>query len=129
MTWDELADEIRHGGRLIVYHYCISVGILTFLRPSRIHLVRHGESALARSWGYTLLSLVAGWWGVPWGFVFTPLAVDRNVSGGLDVTDNVVGHLLEESWLNRTRQQARHTADDPPSQNSSRREPAADSGR
>jgi hypothetical protein len=95
MSWDELADEIRRGGRLVTYYYCISIGIVTFLQPSRIHLVRSGESGVARSWGYTLLSLLVGWWGIPWGFIYTPLAVGRNIRGGIDVTDILLDHLQQ----------------------------------
>lgn len=93
LTWDDLAYEIERGGRLVVYSYCISVGILTFQRSSKVHLVRGGESAAAKGWSYTLLSLVAGWWGFPWGFIFTPIAVVRNLGGGKDVTAAVVSGL------------------------------------
>jgi hypothetical protein len=93
LTVGDLADELERGGRLVIYYYCISVGILTFHRSSKVHLVREGESAVAKSLGYTLLSLVAGWWGFPWGFIYTPMAVIRNLGGGKDVTSAVVGRL------------------------------------
>jgi hypothetical protein len=31
--------------------------------------------------GDAAFSLVLGWWGFPWGFIFTPVQVLRNVSG------------------------------------------------
>ena len=31
----------------------------------------------------SLMSLVAGWWGFPWGFLFTPLQIGRNLSAML----------------------------------------------
>jgi hypothetical protein len=95
LTWDEIASEVRRGGRLVVFQYCISVGVLTFIRPSKVHLVRSGDSAVAKGWTYTLLSMVAGWWGFPWGFIYTPLAVASNLGGGTNVTASLVGHLLQ----------------------------------
>jgi hypothetical protein len=96
MSWDELLDEIERGGRLVIYRYCISIGILTFFRPSKIHLVRGGESALAKGWGYTFLSLIVGWWGFPWGFIYTPAAIGKNLCGGEDVTAAVVERFQRE---------------------------------
>src|SRR5438270_3409463 len=42
LSWEELRDEIECGGRLVVYQYCVSVGLLTFFQPSKVHLVRAG---------------------------------------------------------------------------------------
>ncbi len=86
LTWEELASEIKHGGRLVIFQYCVSIGILTFLQPSKIHLVRVHESTAGKGFRYTLLSLFAGWWGIPWGFIYTPTAIVTNISGGKDVT-------------------------------------------
>ena len=44
------------------------------------------ESAVVKGLPYTLLSLVAGWWGIPWGPIFTIGALYNNLKGGKDVT-------------------------------------------
>src|SRR5437773_2594171 len=93
LNWDELKDEIESGGRLIVYKYCISIGVLTFLQSSKVHLVRAGESALFKGLRYTFLSMLVGWWGIPWGFIHTPVAIVTNLSGGKDVTEHVVDNF------------------------------------
>ena len=93
MTLQEFADEIRRGGKLITYQYCISIGIMTFLRTSKVHLVRCEESVRMKGWEYILISLLVGWWGVPWGFVYTPLAVFNNLHGGADVTAAFLPYL------------------------------------
>ena len=93
MSWEELSVEISNGGRLVVYQYCVSVVHLTFLENSQIHLVRGGESAVAKSWRYILLSMLAGWWGIPWGFVYTPMAIGNNLRGGKDVTADLAEYL------------------------------------
>ena len=94
LTWDQLADEIKRGSRLVIFHYCVSIGILTFLKSSKVHLVREGESALAKGWKYTLLSSVVGWWGFPFGFILTPVAIARNLGGGRDVTAMLAGRII-----------------------------------
>ena len=42
-----------------------------------------------RAFPYSLLTLVLGWWGIPWGLIYTPLALMTNFSGGRDVTAEV----------------------------------------
>jgi hypothetical protein len=82
----ELAEEIRKGGKFVVFDYAISILIMTFKRSSEVHFVRAGESAVIKSLPYTLLSLCFGWWGIPWGFIYTPMALFTNFGGGRDVT-------------------------------------------
>ena len=51
-----------------------------------------------RGLGYSVLALLFGPWGVPWGVIWTPWAVWVNLTGGVDETDAVL------TWLNdRTR--------------------------
>ena len=90
MSHDEIVFEVNRGARFIVYQYCVSVLIMTFRRNSGVKFVKAGESATAASLPYTLLSLVLGWWGIPWGFIYTPQVIYRNVKGGTDVTRNVL---------------------------------------
>lgn len=44
---------------------------------------------------YTFLSLVVGWWGIPWGPIYTIASVAKNFAGGGDVTDAVCDALSE----------------------------------
>jgi hypothetical protein len=63
----QIRDDLANGARFVVYFYCVSILVLTFKQPSSIHFIRPGQSAAARGLGFTLLSLVLGWWGIPWG--------------------------------------------------------------
>ena len=85
----ELKFEIERGGRFVVFQYCISALIITFKRPTSVHFIKAGESAAVKSLPFTLLSLLLGWWGVPWGFIYTPQVIYKNLSGGIDVTPSV----------------------------------------
>jgi hypothetical protein len=89
MTANDIRFELRRGGKLVRYHYCISCLILTFRRSSDVYLIKAGESAIDKGLGYTLLSLLLGWWGFPWGIIYTLESLVTNLSGGIDVTDEV----------------------------------------
>jgi hypothetical protein len=81
-----LAQEIAAGARLVVYEYVVSVVILTFRRSSGVKFVRAGESRLFRGLPYVLLTLCLGWWGIPWGPLFSVGALVTDLRGGKDVT-------------------------------------------
>lgn len=91
LTPQQLSSELARGARIVVFDYCISIVVLTFKRSSEPHLVRPGQGTLGLSLPYTLLSLAFGWWGIPWGFIYTPMALFTNLSGGRDVTREVFG--------------------------------------
>ena len=93
MTGAELHEEVQKGGRFVVFSYCISILIMTFRRSSDIHFIRAGEGTFGKSLPYTALSLALGWWGIPWGFIYTPMALFQNLSGGKDVTAEVLSAM------------------------------------
>lgn len=93
MTFGELQHEIRRGGKFVIFEYCISIVILTFKNPTDVYFIRGGESAVGKSFGFTLLSLVAGWWGFPWGPIYTISSLMTNLGGGKDVTNEVLSAL------------------------------------
>ena len=84
----DIAGLLDQGARIVVFSYCISIVVLTFRRSATV-LVRPGQSALSAGLPYTALSFVAGWWGFPFGFIYTPMAIFQNLSGGKDVTDRM----------------------------------------
>jgi hypothetical protein len=81
MKHGELDFEVVRGGKFVLLQYCISVMVMTFRRPSDIYFLRQGENAAARGLPFTLLSLVAGWWGIPWGPIYTVQCVYNNSAG------------------------------------------------
>lgn len=90
MSDEEFDEELRNGGRFVIYSYCISLIILTFKQPSAIHFVRGGESRFVKGLPYTLISLLVGWWGIPFGIIYTIWCVAANSAGGTDVTSDVL---------------------------------------
>jgi hypothetical protein len=74
------------GYRLVFYEYCISLVFITLRRPSRLYRVPAGIRGFLPGLPYTLLSLLLGWWGIPWGFIYTPLVLWTNLSGGREIS-------------------------------------------
>lgn len=95
MTGDELQAELRQGGKFVVFQYCISIIILTFKRPSNIYFVKAGESDVGKGLVFSIISLLFGWWGIPWGPIYTVQALVTNFRGGKDVTQDVLASLAE----------------------------------
>lgn len=93
MTREELHEELEQGAKFVIFQYCISILIMTFLRPSKIHFIPAGSSSFSKGIGYTFLTLCAGWWGFPWGPIYTIMAIATNLGGGKDVTDEVEAGL------------------------------------
>ena len=97
MTQEQLQYELQRGGKFVIFEYCISIVIMTFKRPSDVYFVRAGENPVAKSLPFVLLSLVAGWWGFPWGPIWTVASLVTNFQGGKDVTQQVVASLSSPS--------------------------------
>jgi hypothetical protein len=74
------------GERLVFYEYCISLIFLSLRRPSAVVRLRPGQRGWIKGLPYTILSLVLGWWCLPWGLIYTPLALWTNLSGGRPIT-------------------------------------------
>ncbi|HEY0548120.1 MAG TPA: hypothetical protein VGF13_00880 [Verrucomicrobiae bacterium] len=87
---DELAKAVEAGGRFVLYSYCISVLVMTFRRPSEITFLRRDQDGAADAIKFSLISGALGWWGIPWGPIWTIAALITNASGGKDVTLEVL---------------------------------------
>ena len=91
---ENLRDEVNRGAKLVIFTYCVSILVMTFKRSSDIYFVRAGQSRIAKGLPFSLISLLFGWWGIPWGPIYSIESLIRNFSGGLDVTDEVMHSLM-----------------------------------
>ncbi|MBY0524373.1 MAG: hypothetical protein K2R98_13285 [Gemmataceae bacterium] len=89
LTLEEIEQELIAGGCFVFYEYCISFVFFTLRRPTEIFFLRASDTGLLRGLPYCLISFFLGWWGVPWGVIYTPLTIFTNLSGGQDVTPEV----------------------------------------
>ena len=90
MTNEQINLELLKGGKFVIFSYCFSIIIMTFRRSSDIYFIKQGESTVSKSIGYTLLTLVVGWWGIPWGPIYSIGALFTNLSGGKDITQEIL---------------------------------------
>jgi hypothetical protein len=93
MSPDQLQFEIQRGAKLVCYHYCVSVVLMTFRRSSPVYFIPAGESTLAKGLPWTLLTLLLGWWGIPWGPIFSIQSLIVNFRGGKDLTADISASL------------------------------------
>lgn len=93
MSLEELGDELARGGRFVTFPYCISVLIVTFRRSSDVHFVRKGQSTIGLAAPYLAISLVCGWWGLPWGPIWTIGSLLTILTGGKDHTEEMLSAM------------------------------------
>ena len=96
MGANEINFELQRGAKFVIFQYCVSIVILTFRRPSDIYFIKSGESAVGKGLGFTLISLLLGWWGIPWGPIYTIGSVVTNLRGGKDVTREVLASINQQ---------------------------------
>jgi len=90
---DAIKFEVERGGRFVIFQYCVSIIVLSFKRPSPVYFIRPGESTAGKAALFALLSLVCGWWGIPWGPIWTIQSVVVNCRGGRDITREILAAL------------------------------------
>lgn len=93
----QLQHEIQQGGKFVMYQYCISLAVITFKRWSKVYFIRHEQSALMKGLPFTLLTLVLGWWGFPWGPIYTIQTLWINLRGGKDITKEITASAVSTS--------------------------------
>lgn len=93
ITFGQLDQEISQGGKFVIFEYTISVLIMTFKRPSQVFYIAPGQSGLSKGLPYTLLTLVMGWWGIPWGPIYSIMTLATNLGGGKDITQDVLNSM------------------------------------
>lgn len=94
----DLQREAAEGARFVYFTYTLSLLIITLKRTSGVYLVSPHEKTSRKGLPFTLISLLFGWWGIPYGPKYTLDSISTNTRGGKDVTDEVMstvaGHIL-----------------------------------
>ena len=89
----EVRERIARGWRCVRFELCASLVVATIRRQSAVYLTENWQERYLRGLGYSLVALLCGPWGVPWGLAWTARAVWTNLTGGVDVTDEVLVQL------------------------------------
>jgi hypothetical protein len=94
----DLEREAERGARFVYYTFTVSLLLVTFKRTSGVYMIRGTENAVSKGKRFTAISLLFGWWGIPFGPKYTIESIRSNFKGGKDVTDEVMatvaGHIL-----------------------------------
>ncbi len=90
LSTDQINTHLAQGAKFVMYQYTISIVVMTFKRSSDIYFIRAGESGTIKGLPFTFISLFLGWWGIPWGPVYTIGSLYNNLSGGKDVTKEIL---------------------------------------
>ncbi|WP_063848052.1 hypothetical protein NYE80_21870 [Paenibacillus sp. FSL H7-0357] len=96
LPWDTLEQEVEQGGKFVVYTYCISIIFMTFRKSSSIYYIEPRMGSVGTGLKFTFISVLFGWWGIPWGPIYTIGSLFTNLSGGRDVTVEVMDSMIAE---------------------------------
>lgn len=94
LSEEEIALKLTEGYRLVSYEYCLSFIVVTLKRSSDLYLVPPREADLGNRALFSSLSFFIGWWGIPWGPIYTISTIFRNLRGGHDHSQKLVDHVL-----------------------------------
>lgn len=97
LSTDQINYELQRGAKFLVFSYTISIIILTFRRTSDIYFVKSDEPSSKYSWKYSLLTFFFGWWGFPFGPIFSISSFYKNFTGGKDITQEILNHVNSQS--------------------------------
>jgi hypothetical protein len=93
MTSEQLQAELQMGGRFVIFQFCISAVVMSFKRSSDIYFIRAQQSAFSKGLSFSALTLCFGWWGIPWGPIWSLSTLFTNFTGGKNVTKEVMQSL------------------------------------
>lgn len=87
---EDLEYAASQGAKFVFFPFTISLLVITFKQTSGVYMVKPGEKTFRRAWPFLLISVLFGWWGIPFGPKFTWDAIKACLNGGKDVTDDVM---------------------------------------
>ena len=96
LSISELNKELARGAKFVQFSYTISIVVMTFKHYSNVYFIRQGDSISADRWIYTLINLIFGWWGIPFGPIYTIWSLIENAKGK-DITADVISALNGKS--------------------------------
>jgi hypothetical protein len=93
LTNDQINEELKRGARFVIFQYCVSILVMSFKRNSDIYFIPGGAGTAGKSAPWSGLSFVLGWWGIPWGPIWTIATIAKNMGGGVDVTSEILASM------------------------------------
>ena len=94
---DEVLADIQNGGRYRTAMFCVSILILSFRRSMGVRYVPAGQSNAGSALIASIITSLFGWWGIPWGPIYSIGSLIANFNGGKDVTLDVLSAHYDEA--------------------------------
>lgn len=87
--------SVMAGQRYVIYPYVASALIMTFRRSmGSVRVVETGQWPMGPLFGATAITTLFGWWGFPWGLVWSPAALFNLWRGGRDATKEILADVV-----------------------------------
>lgn len=101
LSFDQLLANREKDGKFIVYEYLIPRPFFPPIkRFSKIYYLSKGEDNNKYAFKYNLLTLIWGWWGLPFGPSYTYSTLMHNKTG-TDLSEDVFENLTQHDWENK----------------------------
>ena len=86
---------VMAGKRYVIYPYVASLLILTFRRSiGSVRVVETGNWPMGPLFGAATITTLFGWWGFPWGIIWSPVALYNHWRGGHDATKDILSDVV-----------------------------------
>ncbi len=81
----EIYNMLDKGAKIVQYSYAISIIVMTFSLNTKPYLIPKGKNGKKEGIIFSIITILLGWWGIPWGPVRSIRALITNYSGGKKV--------------------------------------------
>ncbi|WDO12038.1 hypothetical protein MH928_11950 [Flavobacterium sp. WW92] len=91
----QIKELVNQGAEFVYFPYTVSFVLGTVRRASSIYFIRPYEGKFKYSYKHVGVNALLGWWGIPWGPIYTIGSMYHQLSGGKDVTHEVLSDLIQ----------------------------------
>jgi hypothetical protein len=101
LTFEQLIESRQSGNTFVVYEYLFPRPLFPPVkRISRLYYIHSGEKLSKYAFRYNLMTLIWGWWGLPFGPFYTFATLKHNKTG-TDFTEDVLDNLTKEDFTKK----------------------------
>lgn len=100
-SFEEVMLAKSNGGAFVTYQWIIPTPIIKPVRRlSKVYFIPKEMKKSTYASQFNLISLIIGWWGLPYGPLEVYNSIVLNNKGGIDVTDDVYLNIDESGYKN-----------------------------
>ena len=91
----QIKELVGQGAEFVYFPYALSFVLMTLKQSSSIYFIRPYEGKFKYYYKHFGFNLIFGWWGFPWGPIYTIGSMYTQLTGGKDVTAIVLSELIQ----------------------------------